>query len=387
MSNALDNFEQSLVAASRRLSDAPARFGTASANGSAPNPGSGRRRGRLRGLTVAAQLSWFAIGATALAATGGITVALLFQGNSTKTIASFTCATARNGGGAGVPAVTGNPLIDCATAWPSATEGRQTAPSLTAWSAVGKAINAVVEPSAWGPPAITRLKTGRDTSVPVHWEKLPANWTVDLDVVVLNDQLSAIPAGMSLPSQCLYPARAVAITRSLLVVDHLSGWHIKLQALRGSIAQACRHIVPNVDGGIRTVQLLQAGAAEPTIPTHIKPRIAALDRGEIAADKKLDSKLVALQSEISRSLATRCQSVSAATALWTSDAATVGVHATTPAYFRALNANRNAGATRFDFYYTLFRQPASQHTGNCAHVLVMQLGGGAILVYAARIAP
>jgi len=35
----------------------------------------------------------------------------------------------------------------------------------------------------------------------------------------------------------------------------------------------------------------------------------------------------------------------------------------------------------------LFRQPASQDTGSCAHVLVMRLGGGAILVYAARIAP
>jgi hypothetical protein len=50
-------------------------------------------------------------------------------------------------------------------------------------------------------------------------------------------------------------------------------------------------------------------------------------------------------------------------------------------------ATRNAGATRFENYYTLFRQPACEHTGSCAHVLVIQLGGGAVLVYAARITP
>ncbi|HEX2701851.1 MAG TPA: hypothetical protein VHM72_00255 [Solirubrobacteraceae bacterium] len=31
--------------------------------------------------------------------------------------------------------------------------------------------------------------------------------------------------------------------------------------------------------------------------------------------------------------------------------------------------------------------PPSQHTGSCAHVLVMRYGGGTIAVYAARIAP
>jgi hypothetical protein len=38
-------------------------------------------------------------------------------------------------------------------------------------------------------------------------------------------------------------------------------------------------------------------------------------------------------------------------------------------------------------YYTLVKQPASQRTGSCAHILVMRGGGGNLTVYAARIAP
>jgi hypothetical protein len=40
-----------------------------------------------------------------------------------------------------------------------------------------------------------------------------------------------------------------------------------------------------------------------------------------------------------------------------------------------------------DYYYKLVKQPASQHTGSCAHILVMRAGGGSLTIYAARIAP
>jgi hypothetical protein len=388
MRSALDDFEATLVNASRSLGAAEQTVApTASSNGALADYQRSRNTGRMRRLLVAVPLAWIAMGAVALAATSGLTIALLFQGNSTKTIASFECATDRSGGGSGVPAVTGNPLIDCAASWPEATAGRSTAPPLTAWSAVGKTIDAVVQPTAWGPPTLRRLKTGRYTSVPVHWEKLPANWTVNLGVVELTDQLNAIPSGMSATLTCTYPNRAVSMVKALLVADHLAGWKIKLQALSGSLSSSCRQVIPNVDGGIRTVQLLEAGPVKAAAFGHLRPRTRALDREERAASLQLDHRLIALQGTISSTLARRCASVGAAAALWTTDASAAGFHATTPTYFRALNANRNPATTRFNYYYTLFRQPASQDTGSCAHVLVMPLGGGAILVYAARIEP
>jgi hypothetical protein len=388
MSTALDEFEQTLVQASHRLSGAqPLGAGAPSLHGASPGLKRSRRSEQMRRLGLALPLAWIAMGAVGLAATGGLTIALLFQGNSTKTIASFECATEHTGGGSGVPAVTGNPLIDCAAWWPDATAGRSTAPPLTAWSAVGKTIDALVQPTAWGPPTLKSLKTGRYTSVAIRWEKLPANWTVNLGVVELTDQLNAIPSGMSATLTCTYANHAVSTVKALLATDHLAGWKIKLQALNGSLSQSCRQIIPNVDGGIRTVQLLQAGPVKPLVFSHLRPRARALDREELAANVQLDHKLIALQRKISSTLATRCASVTAAAALWTTDAAAAGFHATTLGYFRTLNANRNPVTTRFDDYYTLFRQPASQDAGSCAHVLVIRLGGGAILVYAARIAP
>jgi hypothetical protein len=94
-----------------------------------------------------------------------------------------------------------------------------------------------------------------------------------------------------------------------------------------------------------------------------------------------------LETRVNSVLATRCESVNAATALWTSEARTAGFSPTTLAYYRAVNTSPGPVASRFDYYYTLVKQPASQHTGSCAHVLVMRAGGGSLTVYAARITP
>jgi hypothetical protein len=334
---------------------------------------------------VAVPVASIAIVASALAATGGLAVALLFENSSPKTIAAFGCVTTRGGATAFIPAVTGSPIVDCATWWPSATGGRQSSPPLSAWSAVGKALDAVVEPTAWGPPTIPRVKTGRRASVPVRWEKLPRNWTVDLGVVELTDQLNAITAELfDPPLRCSYASAAVRTVRSLIAADDLSGWRVEVSPFsgRGPLLSGCRPMIANVDGGIRTVQLLQARGGAPNL-RHLKPAL----RNLVAENTVLNRKLVALQSAVSSSLANRCVTVSAAASIWTARAHAAGFQATDVAYWRAVNASTNPTPSRLLYYYTLFKQPASQDTGSCAHVLVMRLGGGDILAYAARIAP
>jgi hypothetical protein len=388
MRTALDEFEQALIDASRALSAREGADAEATISGpTAARPERRVRLGRIGRLSATLPLVWVAVGASALAATGGA-VALLFSGNSVKTIASFECSTTHNDG-VGVPAITGSPLSDCRAWWGSATAGRRAAPPLTAWGAAGRALDAVVQPTAWGAPPATRLKTGRNTSVTVRWQKLPVDWTVNLGVVELTDQLNAVASGMSEVSACTYPARALQVVRSLFAADNLSGWRVTLQALHGGpVSPSCRVILANVDGGIRTVQLLQAPAATPSSPpASLKPRVRKLDQAYISVNATLNHKLSALQTEVSRTLATRCASVSAAAALWSLDARAAGFRATTLAYYRAINANRNPLPGRWLDYYMLIKQPASQHTGKCAHVLVMRYGGGTIAVYAARIAP
>ncbi len=109
---------------------------------------------------------------------------------------------------------------------------------------------------------------------------------------------------------------------------------------------------------------------------------ALINAGDLA-----HRKLTALEKRVNSVLANRCESVNAAVALWTSEARAAGFSPTTLAYYRAVNTNPAPVASRFDYYYTLVKQPAPQHTGNCAHVLGMRAGGGSLTVYVARVTP
>jgi hypothetical protein len=147
------------------------------------------------------------------------------------------------------------------------------------------------------------------------------------------------------------------------------------------LSAACRFTIPIVDTTAQTVQLLQRRAQIPHV--HVPPRQQAL----INAGNLASRKLTAVEQRVTGVLATRCESVSAAAALWTSEARAAGFSPTTLAYYRAVNTSPPPVASRFDYHYTLAKQPASQHAGNCAHVLVMRAGGGSLTVYAARITP
>lgn len=96
-------------------------------------------------------------------------------------------------------------------------------------------------------------------------------------------------------------------------------------------------------------------------------------------------KVYTLSSRVNRVLWTRCETVRAAAALWTREARAAGFLPATLSFWRALNGpNPPRDAA---YHYTLYKQPPSQHTGACAHILVSVEGGGSRTVYAARITP
>ena len=376
MRSALDEFEQMLISAAAQLKPEPEDH-KANRRRRAP------RWRRLGGLTGVA---WIAVGASALAAASGVSAFLLLdRGETPQTLANFECNVSHNSS-AGVPAITGSPLTDCAAWWPNATAGRSSAPALSAWVATSRrhvALVALVQPSAWGRPAPEQLKRPGSRPAVVDWRPLPPTWTVNLGIVALNDQLDTITSGVSeMLTSCERPSRALALVRGLLAADRLRGWRVVLQADHGSVLPACRPMLANVDGGIKTVQLVQF-APPKSSSRHSTP----VQRKLMAAGRRLDQTLASAQTSISSTLAHRCVSVSQAAADWTALARRDGLHQTTLAYYREVNAAHPPLSSLLLGAYTLVEQPATQNTGSCAHVLVMQYGGGSIVVYAARIAP
>jgi hypothetical protein len=346
MSSALDRFERSLVEASRTLSAPPA-----------PRPRRAAAFGRPRSLRTAAQLAFAlaALGGCAGVAVGGY---LLLAGAQARTLPSFECETSR-GSVAIIPAVTGSPIVDCAAAWPSASGGRARAPRLAIWGATDAArLVAIAEPASWGPPS-----PGGGS----RWRRLPDTWTVDLPIVAINDQLAGIDQPFAPPDRCSYAAQDVTAVRALLRTDGLDGWRVTVRGQNGPLSSSCRPTIATVDGSSHTVELVQFGA-QPGAPPVV--RAGPLGR---------------LYARVNRTLAARCESVPAAAALWTREAGAAGLLPATLAFWRAANAGRRVNP---DTRYTLYLQPASQRTGRCAHVLVMEVpGSGVANVYVARIAP
>jgi hypothetical protein len=380
MSTALDDFERALVNASGALHAEAELAHTTPSHGSASRtPSRWHLIRRARQLSIALQLGLALSTFSALAA-GGTVAYLVLSANQTKTLAALECNVTHTST-AIINTITGNPIVDCALTWPSATAGRAAAPPLTAWGLANNTKTAVVQPTSWGAPA----RIGGEM-----WRRLPADWTVNLNVVELTDQLNDIstklsgtPIGLSGGPPCTYAQRDEQIVRSLLTADGLSSWHIALSPTNPGeiVSTGCRLTIPNIDGAARTVQLLQAGATQ---NVHLPPK-----EQHNANDTAVTNRnLAALGRGVNRALATRCESVNGAAALWALKAHAAGLDPTSLAYYRTLNAAPDPVPSRLAFdYYTLVKQPASQRTGSCAHILVMRGGGGNLTVYAARIAP
>jgi hypothetical protein len=373
MSNALDEFEAALVEASRALG--------AEARTPAPaTTGPRQRRGRLHRLRHLSMVAQLAFALTSVSALGGAATGayLWLAGGSpgTQALPSFECtlgAGPTTVGTLGASAITGDPLIDCAAALLQI-RGRRP-PRLLAW---GNGVQtAVVRAAGSGPPPFGGV-----------WHLLPAGWTVDLHVVELNDQLNDISAGMADGPACTYAAHAVRVARSLLAADGLHGWHVTLHANNGPLVRACRHVAPEVEHGSRTIELIQI--QELGAPVHVP----ALQRRRQREYFRALASLRTLQDRGNHVLDARCESVAQAARLWQREARAAGFTPATAAFWRevqALGDSSRAGPTAIpsDFFmrYTLLRQPTSQRTGSCAHLLIQDNGGDQLIVYAARMAP
>ena len=367
MTPALDTFEHSLVAASRALhaSDPSASIAGAPAAARPRQPRGGLLR-RLRALGALAQVA-VAVAVLTCCAGGAVAGYLLLAGAQARQLPSFECEI--NGSLTAIAnAVTGNPIVDCRALWPSASAGREVAPPLAVWGVTnGRQLVAVARPLRLGPP---RSERGQ------RWARLPNTWTVDLPIVVLQDQVSNIDRPFTpLPGECSYAARDVAAVRSLLVTDGLSDWKVQVEASAGPVSIGCRPIVASVLGPSRTVLLSQLPAQ-----SGGQASLSVAARSALRAHNRL----LSLYREVSRRLSRMCASVPAASALWVRLARAAGYRQATLAWWHQINFGARAGDGR---HFTLYEQPASQHTGQCAHVLVMVEGGGSTNVYVARIRP
>ena len=353
----------------------------------------GRRRlvQRVRRLSLVAQVTWIVVSLSAL---GGITTAVYVvvfgSGTPARQLTEFECNI--NDGAGVVPYTTGDPVVDCAALW---ARSGSVVPPLVAWT------------SPYGGDAVVRRASAGPPPFGSGWQRLPAGWTADLPVVELNDQLHDISARMAVGDACTYAKRAVRLARALLVADDLPAWRVTLRANNGPLSSGCRHVVPDIDGATRTIELIQIQAewptrqsaharqhtgqqstASPSVRLHLVPSLQQRRRDYTHALQLL----LLEQRRTNRSLSERCETVPQAAALWTRQAAAMGLAPATAAFWRAIHSEDSFHAHEDvlpnDFLrYTLYLQPANQHTGRCAHLLVQDDGGDSLIVYAARMQP
>jgi len=320
---------------------------------------------RVRQLSLLAQFAWLAVSLSTL---GGVTTAVylgVFGGAApARQLPSVECQVGP--ADAVSPAVTGDPVIDCSTFWSQATGGL-VAPPLSAWTRAYGGV-AVVRPTSAGPPAAS------------GWRRLPRGWTINLSAVELNDQLYDISSvGLNGDLTCTRPGPALRRVRSLLNADGLNAWHITLRANNGPLSSGCRHVAADIHVATRTVALIQIQREPP--PKHVQPATRQAVREDTAARNRYRT----MHARINRLLDRTCQTVPAAAALWRREAAAARLKPTTPNFWRAIQ-NRQPVPASFFSHYTLVEQPATQHTGRCAHLIIDDITG-APLIYIARLAP
>jgi hypothetical protein len=394
MTSAFDDFERALVRASSELSDR--RLPT-----TAPEPQetvqglTGWRR--LRALGRASKLG---IALTTVGLGGGIAFAAtqLIPGSSSYHLAAFGCGP-NPSVGFSVGAVTGSPLIDCSVAWPQMTRGHRV-PPLQVWAKdSGREATAIVVPAALGNPMGNQKYSG-------VWTRVPDSWHIDLRLTVLNDQLGNIsmPFDADHAGGCSREPEDVTAVRRVLTTDRLSGWRVVVQGqhavgpndvVNGApYRRGCYATTSSVEFARHEVVLRQfLPAAQPATTITTTTTAGQADarhrqRKVSEARRAIQTAYLQLRSvylRVNRRLSLRCESVGQASRVWVDAAAAVGFKQPAPSFWRPLRPRPDV---RYFHHYLLYRQPAGQRTGTCAHVLVMGVpGDGVATVYVARVSP
>jgi hypothetical protein len=334
MSNALDLFEVSLVHASRALHQAG---GSRLRAGAHSEDTLGEPTSDLRGLSRRSRIGRslrrrplrVAAGVLAVGALTAAGSSLFGPHGNPRTTFSIEC-----GQGSFVESVSGDPVRDCETLWPSIYH--RPAPSLVAW--VASTGGAVVVVPAGVPPAGDRS---------FHWRRLPSGWTQDRATIQLNNQLNDIVTGLQAHT-CWSAGAAATLVSSTLRADGLTSWHLKVKAAANEgMHPSCLVVDPVVQGDSNSVLLVERHVDAPIHGSFMIPA-AAQELARVASvEKRVNDHLSATGA--------RCASISQAAALWRSLARTAGI-----------------GSDR----YVLFAQSPASATAGCARVLVNAPGGG-----------
>jgi hypothetical protein len=322
MTSALDRFEQSLVQASRTLHQAQA---AATRSGEAA-PGAVTARATrprfLRHRVWRVPVGILLFGALAAAGTS-----VFGPTGNPREITQIQCG--QRGSSA---FVTGEPLRDCASLWPSLYH--RPAPRLFAW--VADTGGVVVVTPADQPPA------GHG------WRRLPSGWKADAAVLGLNLQLGDISSGLE-AHQCWSAAAASALVTSILRSDDLASWRVVVHTERANGAHPnCLLVAWATGAQPHSILLVERSVHDPGDPSTM----VATPSGPVE-----HARLTATETRVNSSLTAvgHCASVDEAAALWRSSAATAGIP---------------------DARYVLFAQTGTSSLAKCARVIVNSPGGG-----------
>jgi hypothetical protein len=224
MSNALEQFETSLVRAARALHDD--RAAQRSRVDREPAPVAARSRGRVRRRGSRALAA--VVLAVVLVAAGH---AILGPTGNPKTITQFECGIGGHGNSHGL--FTAEPVAACAALWPSLYH--RPAPPLVAW--------------VYETGGVTVVRPADQPPTERGWKRLPRGWTADGAVIGLNDQLEDVTTG--LPSRACWSATAASqLASALLRADGLSNWHLRISSqppLAGASAR-CLSVMQAIGG-------------------------------------------------------------------------------------------------------------------------------------------
>jgi hypothetical protein len=335
MSSALDQFEQQLVRASRKLHGehaADVRLGGAGRPAASAVGGSWtsrlQRAVRRRGWRIPAGV--LVVGA--LVAAGS---SVFGPSGNPREITQIQCG--QRGSSA---FVTGEPVRDCRTLWPSLYH--RPAPPLVAW--VARTGGVVVVTPAGRPPA------------GAGWRRLPADWRANGAVLGLHVQLEDITTGLE-AHQCWSAPAARTLVTSILRADRLGSWQVHVHDDRSDGAHPnCLTVISAMSGEPRSVLLVEAGVQVVGDPARlVNTPSGALEHARLTRTETRVNRMLRVDHG--------CASVAQAAALWRSRAAAAGMP---PAR------------------YVLFTQIGASTATSCARVLVDSPGGGgAADVYAA----
>jgi|GEM_PF-3751717 hypothetical protein len=339
MTSALDQFEDSLVRASRALQREHTVVDASPGNvrGGGVTTTSAPRAKRTRTLL------WRrgrrpAAGALLVGVLAAAGVSVFGPTGNPKEIPQVQC------GARGSSAeMTGEPVRDCATLWPSLYH--HPAPALVAW--VSETGGVVVVTPAGKQPAGS------------GWRRLPSGWRADSAVLALHTQLEDITTGIQ-ARPCWSPTAASTLVSFILRSDGLASWHVRVKTERANGAHPdCLNVAAVTGAEPRSVLLVERAVQEPAGFSPSSPTFLP---------SKGDARIALVETQLNASLKApgHCASVTHAAALWRSRAHLEHVPASS---------------------YVLFTQASARYRAQrCARVLVNAPGGGGPAdVYAAAL--